>query len=264
MIGNIGGVNPVNNYSYNDLMKRLAIISSGNKIFNAEDDAAGLAISNLMESQYRGMEQSINNVQNAYSMLNVASGALNDIQDTMNKMQELSVQASNGIYTDQDKQYIQQQYTQLTQHLQDVYNNTEYNGKKLFNNDQMTLQAGPNAGDTQTINIPNLGKEIQQLTKVNITSNPESALQTIQNIQTSVSSAQSTVGSIQNNLNDQANNLMTGYENLVASQSQIVDADMAKELLQATTDKIQNTASIYSVINFKNTTLAYMESLLSG
>jgi flagellin len=197
-------------------------------------------------------------------MLNVASGAMNDIQDTTTKMKELSVEAANGIYTDQDKQNIQQEYNQLAQHLEDVYENTQYNGKPLFQNDQMTLQSGPNAGDTQTIDIPNLGEQIQALTKVNLATNAQDAIKTIDNTQLSVSSAQSTVGSIQNNLDEQTNNLMVSYENMVASQSQIVDADMAKEMIQETTDKIKSTASIYSVINFKNTTLAYMESLLSG
>ena len=107
-------------YLNNDLIQRLSKIASGKKIFSAADDAAGMAISQLMTSQYKGMQQSINNIQNAYSMLNVASGAMNDIQDTTTKMKELSVEAANGIYTDQDKQNIQQEYNQLAQHLEEV------------------------------------------------------------------------------------------------------------------------------------------------
>jgi flagellin len=260
MVSRIGSFDYINN----DLLQRLSKIASGKQIFSAADDAAGMAISQIMTSQYKGMQQAINNVQNAYSMLNVASGAMGDIQDTMSKMKELSVEAANGIYTDQDKQDIQQEYSQLAQHLEDVYKNTQFNGKPLFQNDQMTLQVGPNSGDTQTIDIPDLGKQIQALSKINLTSDAQSAIKTIDNMQLSVSSAQSTLGSIQNNLDEQTNNLMVSYENTVASQSQIVDADMAKEMLMQTTDKIKSTASLYSVIDFKNTTLAYMESLLSG
>ena len=260
MVGRIGNFDYVNN----DLMKRLSSIASGKKLLSAADDASGMAISEVMTSQFKGIQQSINNVQNAYSMLNVASGAMNDIQDTMNRMKELSVEAANGIYTTQDKSNIQLEYTQLSQHLQDVYQNTQYNGKPLFENNQITLQNGPNASDTQTIEIPNLSKQIQELAKVNLKSNPQNAIETIDNLQPSISSAQSTIGGIQNGLDEQANNLMVGYENIVASQSQIVDADMAKEVITATTDKMKNATSIYSLIDLKPQTPAYMESLLSG
>jgi flagellin len=260
MVGRIGSSDYVNN----SLLSRLSQIAKDNDLFKQSENPAAIGISEIMKSQYKGMQQAINNVQDAYSMLNVASGAISDIQDTMNQMRELSVQASNGIYTDEDKKYIQQEYNQLGQHLQDVYNNTQYNGKALFQNDQLTLQGGPNAGDTQTIYIPNLSEQINQLSKINVVNNAEESLKIIDNVQPSIQSAQSSIGSVQNSLNENANNLMVGYENMVASQSQIMDADEAEKVISQTTNQIQTQASIYSLIDFKNTTLAYMESLLSG
>jgi flagellin len=112
--------------------------------------------------------------------------------------------------------------------------------------------------------MPDLSEQIQSLSKIDLSSNAQNAIKTINNMQLSISSAQSTMGSVQNNLDEQTNNLMVSYENTVASQSKIVDADMAKEMLLQTTDKIKSTSSLYSVIDFKNTTLEYMESLLSG
>ncbi|EDL63925.1 flagellin N-terminal helical domain-containing protein [Bacillus sp. SG-1] len=133
---NITALNTLNRLKENNkkVSVNLERLSSGMRINKAADDAAGLAISERMRAQIRGLNQAQNNIQDGISLVQTTEGALAEIQDSLQRMRELSVQASNGTLTNGDRQGIQNEINQLNQGLNDIVNKTEFNTKKLLTN----------------------------------------------------------------------------------------------------------------------------------
>jgi flagellin len=123
------------NSASNAQSKSMEKLSSGLRINRAGDDAAGLAISEKMRGQVRGLDQASRNSQDAISMIQTAEGALNETHDILQRMRELSVQASNDTNTQDDRGEIQKEINQLTEEINRIGNNTEFNTKKLINGD---------------------------------------------------------------------------------------------------------------------------------
>ena len=140
--------------------KSMEKLSSGLRINRAGDDAAGLAISEKMRGQIRGLDQASRNAQDGISMIQTAEGALNETHSILQRMRELAVQAGNDTNTTEDRGQIQQEINQLTSEVNRISNTTEFNNQKLLkgNNDQSgnfeaTLQIGANKGQALTIDI---------------------------------------------------------------------------------------------------------------
>ena len=131
-------------------------LASGYKINRAADDAAGLAISEKMRRQIRGLNQGARNTQDGISLLQVADGALNEVHDMLHRMSELSIQAANGTNTEQDREYIQKEIAHLTEEISRISDTTEFNGKLLFDGSCAAVEPG---------NAPNLSTmdALQQL-----------------------------------------------------------------------------------------------------
>ena len=111
-------------------------LSSGNKINRAADDAAGLAISEKMRSQINGLVQASRNAQDGVSMIQTAEGTLSETQVISQRMKELAVQSANGIYEEEDRKLINQEFTQLKKEIDRIAEDTEFNGSKLLNGDR--------------------------------------------------------------------------------------------------------------------------------
>ena len=151
--------NIVNNTS-NALQKSIAKLSSGLRINSAADDAAGLAISEKMRSQIRGLDKAISNTQDGISMIQTAEGALSETHSILQRMRELSVQAANDTLTQQDRSYIQVEMDQLKEEVTRIGNTTQFNKKKLLNGDSSALWS---SDDLETKAIINGGlREIDQ------------------------------------------------------------------------------------------------------
>jgi len=122
-----------NKTSKNQLTEKL---SSGKRINKAADDAGGLSISESLKAQVRGLNRAEKNIQDGISMVQVADGAMDEITKTLHRMKELSVQASNGTLTDDDRQAIGEEFEQLKENIDNIAKGTEFNGIKLLNEDK--------------------------------------------------------------------------------------------------------------------------------
>ena len=151
--------NIVNNTS-NALQKSIAKLSSGLRINSAADDAAGLAISEKMRSQVRGLDRAVANTQDGISMIQTAEGALSETHSILQRMRDLSVQAANDTLTQQDRSYIQEEVDQLKEEITRIGNTTQFNKKKLLNGDSSALWS---SSDIDTKAIINGGlREVDQ------------------------------------------------------------------------------------------------------
>ncbi|MEW8967025.1 flagellin [Exiguobacterium alkaliphilum] len=169
---NLNAMNAHRNMSFNTAQtgKAMEKLSSGLRINRAGDDAAGLAISEKMRGQIRGLDQASRNAQDGISMIQTAEGALNETHNILQRMRELAVQASNDTNTDVDRNEIQKEINELTTEINRISENTEFNSKKMLNSDDVTdgftatFQVGSNNGQGMAINIQNMSAAALGLT----------------------------------------------------------------------------------------------------
>lgn len=239
-MGIINHMNRVQN-RLNTLSLRL---STGQRINCAADDPAGLAISERMRAQIRGLSQAQRNVQDGISLIQTAEGGINEIHDILQRMRELAVQASNGTYTDQDRQKLNDEFTQLKKAIGQTVDYSEYNTIPLLDGSKesegIKIQAGPNVGQTVEINIGNCSLDSLGLFDVEIVSQ-EAAQQAIAKVEHAIdkaSSHRSNLGAMQNRLEHTLNYLENAEYNLTAAESRIRDADMAQTIMEYTKNQI--------------------------
>lgn len=222
-------------------------LSTGLRITKAGDDAAGLAVSEKMRAQIRGMEQAERNVQDGISMVQTAEGALEEAGNIAQRMRELGVQAGNDTLSDEDRTKVKEELTQLQDEMKKISEETKFNGKQLLNTaGTFTIQAGANS-ETRTVKTADLSSIAKSLslTSANI-SNSTDAQSFVKKVDTALSSindARSALGAMQNRLEYTANNLTTSTENLTAAESRIRDVDVAKEMVTLSKLNILNQAS---------------------
>lgn len=245
-------------FNNNNSAKNLEKLSSGYRINRAADDAAGLAISEKMRNQVRGLEQANRNALDGISMIQVAEGALNETHSMLQRMAELYTQASNETLTSSDAKKIQDEITQLTQQIDSIAEQTKFNGKELLttavDKNNVVFQVGAN--EDETISVTLKGAQMEQLFEGNdldeidqITDGKslnEKVKGNITKVQTAidrVSEIRSSLGAVQNRLEHTVNNLGTTAENLQAAESRIRDVDMAKEMSDFTKNNILTQAA---------------------
>ncbi|KEH84780.1 hypothetical protein Z965_12065, partial [Clostridium novyi A str. BKT29909] len=142
--------------------KAMEKLSSGLRINRAGDDAAGLAISEKMRGQIRGLDQASRNSQDGISLIQTAEGALNETHSILQRMRELAVQASNDTNTTDDRGQLQKEINQLTSEVNRIANTTEFNTQKLLNSENgkdFELQIGANEGQSMTVKIDDMGSK---------------------------------------------------------------------------------------------------------
>ena len=220
-------------------------LSTGLRITKAGDDAAGLAVSEKMRAQIRGMEQAERNVQDGISMVQTAEGALEEAGNIAQRMRELGVQAGNDTLSAEDRTKVKKELEQLQDEMKKISEETKFNGKQLLNTaGTFTIQAGANS-ETRTITTANLSSIANGLSTITISSSAEaqSFVTKVDNALTSITAARSALGAMQNRLEYTANNLTTSTENLTAAESRIRDVDVAKEMVTLSKLNILNQAS---------------------
>lgn len=245
--------------------KYMEKLSSGFRVNRAADDAAGLAISEKMRSQIRGMEQASRNAQDGISLVQVAEGALANVNDILVRVRELATQAANGTYDDgpnKDLARIQEEVEELAKQVDTVMNGTKFNGKALLNvsggsaTTTVSLQIGiENAADHKvSIDLTKIslaetstgGSGISAFMGGIDLSSMGGAQAVLTNIEArieEVAAARSYLGANQNRLEYTVNNLNVNVENTQAAESRIRDADMAKEMMNFTKFNILQQAS---------------------
>jgi flagellin len=243
-----------------DVAKSIESLSSGLRINRAGDDASGLAVSEKMRSQIRGLNQAERNIQNGVSFIQVTEGYLQESQDILHRLRELSVQSANGIYTDEDRMQIQVEVSQLIDEINRVASHAQYNGMNILTgsfaqnsavNRVMQLQVGANMDQNEQIFIGTMTAQALGLQSVqgedgtiSITS-PETANQAIGSIDSAlklISKQRADLGAYQNRFEMAAEGIAVAAENLQASESRIRDADMATQMVAFTKDSILSQA----------------------
>ena len=224
-------------------------LSTGLRITKAGDDAAGLAVSEKMRAQIRGMEQAERNVQDGISMVQTAEGALEEAGNIAQRMRELGVQAGNDTLSDEDRTKVKEELLQLQDEMKKISEETKFNGKQLLNktNASFTIQAGANS-ETRTVktaDLSSIAKNIGLTSSTNISSSSDaqSFVTKVDSALKSINDARSDLGAMQNRLEYTANNLTTSTENLTAAESRIRDVDVAKEMVTLSKLNILNQAS---------------------
>lgn len=229
-------------HNYNMMSKSLERLSSGLRINRAAADAAGLAISEKMRAQIRGLEKAEKNALNAISLLQTAEGTLNEKHVILQHIRELAVQASNDTYTLQERQAMQEEINQLLDELSAIAG-TEFNTQKLLDGSfqEKKFQIGANAGQFISVSIgamdaTNLGLEdlradaIGEAGGILTQDGANAAIEKVDKAINQVSTERSKIGAMQNRLEHTINNLAVTRENLIAVESRIRDADIAKEM----------------------------------
>ena len=232
---NITALNNHRNMGLNNVAagKSMEKLASGLRINRAADDAAGLAVSEKMRGQIRGLEQAQRNTQDGISFVQTAEGAMNEISAMLVRMKELNVQKLNGTYGSGDKTNIDSELSALGAQIDSILTDTKFNGINITSG--ATIQTGDASGVTISIgSISTTG--ISGL----------SASTTLTSIETAIkntSTERAKLGALQNRLEYTSNNLGTTIENLTASESRIRDTDMAREMVNLTKNNILLQAS---------------------
>ncbi len=244
------------------LSKDMEKLSSGEKINRAGDDASGLAVSEKMRGQIRGLNQASQNAQNGISFIQVTEGYLQETTDIMQRIRELSVQSSNGIYSDEDRMQIQVEVSQLVAEVDRIASQAQFNGMNMLTG-RFAAQAGENAVTGSmwfhiganmdqrmqvfigTMTAAALG--VRETGSENVLSleSPElanRAIGTIDEALKKINKQRADLGAYQNRMEYAVKGLNVSAENLQASESRIRDADMAKQMVEFTKDQVLSQA----------------------
>ncbi|WP_431029180.1 flagellin [Lysinibacillus sp. LZ02] len=241
---NISALNTHRNLGFNNTQasKNLEKLSSGYKINRAGDDAAGLAISEKMRGQIRGLDMATKNAQDSISLIQTAEGALNETHAILQRMRELAVQSANDTNVTSDRGDLQKEINALSEEITRIANNTEFNTQKLLNGSfsGKKFHIGANASQDISLTIGTMTAAKLSVSKISISSQAaaNTAITTINTAITTVSATRSDLGAVQNRLEHTINNLGATSENLTAAESRIRDTDMAKEMMGFTKNNI--------------------------
>ncbi|MFJ7970140.1 flagellin [Psychrobacillus sp. NPDC096389] len=229
--------------------KSMERISTGYRINRAADDPAGLAISEKMRAQIRGLGQAARNIQDGISLLQTAEGALNETHSILQRMRELSVQSANDTLTDNDRSQLAIEFDELKKEISRIASDTEFNTKTLLDGSQSSLkiQAGANAGQQIELTIGNMGASAIGGDSLSISTRDgaNNAIGQLDKAITKVSNERSRMGTYTNRLEHAYNNAVNMEENLTAAESRIRDADIAKEIMAMTKANILMQAGQY-------------------
>ena len=238
----------------NNAAKAMEKLSSGLRINRAGDDAAGLAISEKMRGQIRGLDQASRNAQDGISLIQTAEGALNETTNILQRMRELSVQAANDTNATTDRQAIKTELTALRSEISRIAETTKFNGKGIINSGASTvslnIQVGANSGETITIALANMNASAIGVASSLVSDigdgtagNANKLTTAIDNALVKVSTQRAKFGAIQNRLEHTIKNVDNTSENLQAAESRVRDVDMAKEMMNYSKNNILNQAA---------------------
>ena len=253
---NLTALNTYNRLTTNEVhsSKSMEKLSSGLRINKAGDDAAGLAISEKMRGQIRGLDQASRNSQDGISLIQTAEGALNETHDILQRMRELAVQSSNDTYATSDREKLGAEALQLSKEISRIASQTEFNTKKILvsGNSAIFFQVGANSGQIIKLSINKMNASALKVDSVTIKftnaswagkHSVNSAIGIINCAINTVSKERANLGAYQNRLEHTINNLTTSSENLTSAESRIRDVDMAKEMMNYTKSNILSQAA---------------------
>lgn len=233
--------------------KTMNELASGKRINSAKDDASGLAVSTKMKSMIRGLNQASRNIADGSSMLNVASGYLQETTDILQRIRELAVQSANGIYSDEQRSMIQIEVSQLVSEVDRIASSATFNGLQLFTgrfaigNENITLHIGSQVDQRISFNLEAATAEAfglkgsqgeENSISINTPEEANLAISTIDEALLKVSKQQALIGANQNRMEVAKQGIDIASENMSAANSRIEDADMAKSFVEMSKNQI--------------------------
>lgn len=264
------GINTAN------VLKTSKELSSGRRINSAADDSSGLAVAERMRSQIRGLNQASRNVQNGVSMLQTAEGYMSSTNDILQRIRELAVQSANSIYSAEDRAMIQTEVEQLVSEVDRISQTAEFNGMTLlsgrFAEEEISLHVGANVDQNFTVKLADMSATAlglkgpgQDGTEQSISlADPESAnmaIATIDEALKTVNKNRADIGASMNRMEMAQKGIDIAIENTCASESRIVNADMAKTITEHVKNQILQQSSL-SLLTQANTNSQNVLSLL--
>ena len=250
-----------------DLRKTSEKLSSGQRINRAGDDASGLAVSEKMRAQIRGLKQAERNVEDGISLIQTAEGYLDEINSILQRLRELSVQSANGIYSSEDRMQIQVEVSALIDEIDRVASHAQFNGFNILtgryshgSNGQlpatsMWFHIGANMDQRERIFIGTMNTQglllknpvgpahAATFLSISTQDRANSAIGMVDRAMTIVNKQRADLGAYQNRLEYSAKGLMVGFENLQSAESRIRDTDMAETMVEHTKNNILLQAS---------------------
>jgi flagellin len=241
------------NFKEVDFNKNIEKLSSGMRINRAGDDASGLAVSEKLRSQVRGLNQAEKNIGNAISFIQTTEGYLQESQDILHRIRELAVQSSNGIYTPEDRMQIQVEVSQLVDEVNRIASHAEFNGMKLIMGDfaqgseGVAFHVGANMDQREKVFIGTMTAQALGLQgaqgsnqQINIKTADEAnqAIGMVDSALLTVSKQRADLGAYQNRFEMAVQGVAVASENLQAAEARIRDTDMATEMVQFTKNNI--------------------------
>ena len=249
--------------------KLLAMLASGSKLQNAAADAAGLAIADKLSAQFQGLSQAIQNSNDMIGLIQTADGAASGINENLERIRTLTLQASNDTLSDGDREIIQKEIDALMESSDDIAKTTQYNGKNLLdgsvNGDgSFTTQSGANAGDTKTLQIGDLtmGSLVGTI-DVTTAAGRSSALDSLDSAMQTLNATRADLGAAQNELVSNVKNITLTSVNTAAAESQIRDVDFAKESANFSASNILMQTGSFAQAQASNLTASRIAGLLN-
>jgi flagellin len=247
-----------------DLNKDIQKLATGMRINTAGDDASGLAVSEKLRSQIRGLNQAGQNIQNAVSFIQTTEGYLAETQDIMHRVRELAVQSANGIYTQEDRMQIQVEVSQLVDEVNRIASHAQFNGMNMLtgrfasgqgSTAQMFFQVGANMDQRKQVFIGTMTADALGMKGISI-STPDKAnavIGTVDAALRTVSKQRADLGAYQNRFEMAARGVAVAAENMTAAESVIRDTDMAKQMVDYTKNSIlmQSSTAMLAQANLK-------------
>jgi len=266
------------NISNDSIMKNMEKLSSGERINRAGDDASGLAVSEKMRSQIRGLNQASKNIMNGVSFIQTTEGYLNETTDILQRVRELAVQSANGIYSDEDRMQIQVEVSQLVAEVDRIASQAQFNGMNMLTgrfaeagDSVMQFQIGANVDQNTRVYIGTMTAQAlglkgaqggdEQLS-INSPETANMALASVDAALTQITKQRADLGAYQNRFELAAKGVNIAAENTQASESRIRDTDMASEMVNFTKNQIltqAGTAMLSQANSQSQTVLALLQ-----
>ena len=251
-----------------ETQKNLEKLSTGMRINRSSDDASGLAVSEKMRTQIRGLRQAERNTEDGMSLVQTTEGFLTTTADILQRIRVLAVQSSNGIYTDNDRQLIQVEVSQMVNEVDRVASQAQFNTMSLLQGDfardsrvaSMWLHMGPNMHQRErvfigtmtarSLNMKNIDGSIVSISTAGLANE---TIGRIDSALTKIAKQRADLGAYYTRLEFAAKGLMNAYENVQASESRIRDVDMAEEMSDLTKNQIliQSGTAMLAIANQK-------------
>ncbi len=282
---NISAINSNRVLKNNDLnlSKSMEKLASGIRINRAGDDASGLAVSEKMRSQIRGLYQANRNTENGISFIQTAEGYLQESQDIIHRLRELAVQASNGVYSDEDRMYIQVEVSQLVDEVDRVASHAQFNGMNMLTGrfaqetginvitGSMWFHIGANMDQRERVYIGTMTakafgfKDIatEEIITISTADKANMTIGIVDNALKFINKQRADLGGYQNRLEYAARGLLIGAENMQAAESVIRDADMALEMVDFSKNAVlvQSSTAMLAQANTKTQTVLQLLNL---